>query len=159
MMPKVSAFIHHPSTGISTVLTLDERLLIVLSYKPFMELINSESYYCVEVESLIVKRIYPNTVAWRLEVYFVLGMLCLPLIQIPQVWIATTILSWFLLGKKALGGQEWGLVLRVTKLDPTGQKSSFLRQICSSPIKEDIESAKQVISSAVGKSLELGART
>lgn len=45
----------------------------------------------------------------------------LALIQIPQVWIPTTILSWLLLGKKASGGQEWGLVLRVTKLVPTGK--------------------------------------
>jgi hypothetical protein len=152
MKPKVSACIHHPDSNITTILTIDERCLIVLAYKPFMELVKSEGYCVADIRSVRVKRVYPNNVEWRCQVFAVLGMLCLPLIQIPQIWVVLTMLSWFLLGRKALGVSEWGLHLSIIKLDSKGKKFSFLRQIASSPLKEDIESMKLVISSAVGMS-------
>jgi hypothetical protein len=152
MKPKVSACIHHPDSNITTILTIDERCLIVLAYKPFMELVKSEGYLLTDIKSVLVRKVYPNKVVWKCQGFGILGILCLPLIQIPQIWVVLTMLSWFLLGSKALGVSEWGLRLSITKLDSKGKKFSFLRQIVSSPLKDDIESMKLVISSAVGMS-------
>ena len=152
MKPKVSACIHHPDSNITTILTIDERCLIVLAYKPFMELVKSKAYCVEDIRSVRVKKFYPNNVEWRCQGFAVLGMLCLPLIQMPHLWIALTILSWIFIGRKALGAVEWGLLLDVMNLeDSRGKRSSMSRQIVFSPIKEDIESAKQAISNSISK--------
>jgi hypothetical protein len=152
MKPKASACIHHPNSNITTILTIDEKYLIVLAYKPFMELVKNKAYCVADIQSMRVQKVYPNNVGWKCQVFAVLGMLCLPLIQMPQLWIALTLLSWILIGRKALGAVEWGLLLDVMNLeDPRGKRSSMSYQIVFSPIKEDIESAKQAISSSISK--------
>ena len=152
MKPKASTCIHHPDNNITTILSIDEKYLTVLAYKPFMELVKSKAYCVEDIRSVRVKKFYPNNVEWRCQVFGILGMLCLPLIQMPQLWIALTMLSWIFIGRKALGAVEWGLLLVVMNLDDSGGKrSSMSYQIVFSPIKEDIESAQQAISSSISK--------